>query len=281
MYNDWLTEQRNHFNRQLSSRLPSDGTRLSKAMRYVAMNGGKRIRPLLTYAAGGGSVQQETLDIVATAIELIHCYSLVHDDLPAMDDDDWRRGKPSCHKAYDESTAILVGDALQSLSFELLSQSTLPNQVKIIHTLAKSSGVYGMAGGQALDMQSSDNNTSLEQLQTIHRLKTGCLIMAAISMGALAAEQPDEQVITMHSIGYQLGLAFQIRDDIRDVECDRRDLGKTAGKDQAQNKMTYPALLGLEKAKSQLQSHLSQAKKLACKLSSPYSFLAILNQIFN
>lgn len=274
---DWLSQSCNHFNNQIITHLPSDNSQLSQAMRYAATNGGKRVRPLLTYAASQATTPSTQLDRVATAVELIHCYSLVHDDLPAMDDDDLRRGQPSCHKAYDEATAILVGDALQSLAFELLTQAPLPNQVALIHTLATASGAQGMAGGQSLDMQASAHHASLEQLQTIHHLKTGCLISAAITMGALVSEQPDDQQTLMNNIGQHLGLAFQIRDDIRDVECDQAELGKTAGKDQAQAKMTYPALMGIDAAKTELAAHLSTALALSHQLTSPKGFIAILS----
>lgn len=250
-------------------------------MHYVVENGGKRIRPLLVYAAGVGCQNQATLDTAALAIEYMHCYSLVHDDLPAMDDDDWRRGKPSCHKAFNEATAILVGDALQSFAFELLTSAPLPNQLKLIHTLAKASGLHGMVGGQSLDIEHTGKLDTLETIQKIHHLKTGCLLIAAIQMGGLIANVSDQTLHILTELGHEIGLAFQIRDDIRDVECDSTELGKTAGKDIAQSKATYPALLGLETAKIMLKTHLDKAETLIHQLKHPKQFLMIHQLLAN
>ncbi|PHQ80075.1 MAG: geranyl transferase [Coxiella sp. (in: Bacteria)] len=262
---DWINTQRQHVEQQLAERLPADDSKLHQAMRYTCLQGGKRLRPLLVYAAGlSFGAEQQPLDTIAVAIELIHCYSLVHDDLPAMDDDDLRRGQPSCHKAFDEATAILVGDALQSLAFEQLSQpDAIPNQLTIINILAKASGSHGMAGGQSLDMLSNDSDTSIATLETIHQLKTGALFSAAMQMGALAATQcTPTQLDAINDASNHLGLAFQIRDDILDIESNEHTLGKSIGKDQAQHKATYPALLGLEESRNLLKTHLESAHSI-------------------
>ncbi|MEJ2143153.1 MAG: (2E,6E)-farnesyl diphosphate synthase [Gammaproteobacteria bacterium] len=230
--------------------------RLHQAMRYSVINGGKRVRPVLVYAAGHAvGVEEPQLDAPAAAIELIHAYSLVHDDLPAMDDDNLRRGQPTCHKAFDEATAILVGDALQSLAFHVLADKLnddLPaSQVKdIVNTLAIASGSRGMAGGQAIDLESVGKELNVAQLENMHIHKTGALIRASVRMGALCKPGIDDD--TLHKLDHYakcIGLAFQIQDDILDVEADTDTLGKTQGSDIARNKPTYPALLGLDEAK--------------------------------
>lgn len=230
--------------------------RLHEAMRYSVINGGKRVRPILVYAAGHAvGVDEPQLDAPAAAIELIHAYSLVHDDLPAMDDDDLRRGQPTCHKAFDEATAILVGDALQSLAFHVLADgldAELPaSQLKdMINTLAVSSGSRGMAGGQAIDLESVGKELNVAQLENMHIHKTGALIRASVRMGALCKAGIDAD--TLHKLDHYakcIGLAFQIQDDILDVEADTETLGKTQGSDIARNKPTYPALMGLDEAK--------------------------------
>lgn len=280
----WITQHQQHFEQQLARYLPAEDSQLHHAMRYSSLNGGKRLRPLLIYATGlGFAAPLARCDRSAVAIELIHCYSLVHDDLPAMDDDDLRRGNPSCHKAFDEATAILVGDALQSLAFEILSRPLdQPHQLELIHTLATATGSLGMAGGQALDMQATDQLTELTQLQTIHTLKTGALFSAAIRMGALSAGYNDPHLLTeLDRFAHHLGLAFQIRDDILDVEASTEQLGKSSGKDADQSKATYPALLGLETAKQQLHVHLQQAEHVLSHLEQldPSYLLSLLNLI--
>lgn len=230
--------------------------RLHQAMRYSVMNGGKRVRPILVYAAGHAlGVNEDQLDVPAVAIELIHAYSLVHDDLPAMDDDDLRRGQPTCHKAFDEATAILVGDALQSLAFHVVTEGldrTLPvQQVRdIVNTLATASGSRGMAGGQAIDLESVGKELNIAQLENMHIHKTGALIRASVRMGALC--KPGIDNVSLDKLDHYakcIGLAFQIQDDILDVEADTETLGKTQGSDIARNKPTYPALIGLDEAK--------------------------------
>lgn len=226
--------------------------RLHAAMRYATLNGGKRLRACLVYASGaalGGDVA--TLDAPAVAVELIHAYSLVHDDLPCMDDDDLRRGQPTCHKAFDEATALLVGDALQTLAFEVLANGPQRPEVRVqmIATLAHAAGSLGMAGGQAIDLAAVGRQLTLAELEYMHALKTGALIRAAVGLGALAADADGAALTALDDFAATLGLAFQIVDDVLDVEGDTQTLGKAAGADAARNKPTYPALLGLLGAK--------------------------------
>ncbi len=231
--------------------------RLYAAMRYSLFNGGKRVRPLLAYAAcealGG---QPERANAAACAVELIHAYSLVHDDLPAMDDDDLRRGQPTTHKAFDEACAILAGDGLQSLAFEVLSDATHnPHSAELrlamLNTLSHAAGPAGMVGGQAIDLGSVGQQLDQAALEVMHRHKTGALIEASVQLGALASERADEHALkALHTYARAIGLAFQVQDDILDVESDTATLGKTQGKDQAHDKPTYPALLGLDAAKA-------------------------------
>lgn len=244
----------------LERRLPAESELpdpLHRAMRYSALDGGKRVRPLLVYAAGQAvGVPPEQLDGAACAVELIHVYSLVHDDLPAMDDDDLRRGKPTCHKAFDEATAILVGDALQCLAFEVLAADTQlavtgERRTEMIAELARAAGSGGMVGGQAIDIAAAGSLLDLEALQTMHRMKTGALIGVSVRLGALAAPHVSEpQLEALDRYAAAIGLAFQIQDDILDVEGDTATLGKPQGSDQNSNKPTYTSLLGLPGAKA-------------------------------
>jgi farnesyl diphosphate synthase len=229
--------------------------RLHSAMRYATLGGGKRLRPCLVYATGtalGASPNQ--LDVAAAAVELIHAYSLVHDDLPAMDDDTLRRGRPTVHVAYDEATAILAGDALQALAFSVLARAPLPAEraVAMLRVLGDASGAAGMAGGQALDLDAIGQRLAESALVDMHTRKTGALIRAAVRMGALAAAASTEVLTRLDEFATALGLAFQIRDDILDVEGDEEKLGKTAGKDAEQHKPTYASLLGLETSRERL-----------------------------
>ncbi|MCC4587786.1 polyprenyl synthetase family protein [Xanthomonas sp. NCPPB 1067] len=229
--------------------------RLHAAMRHAVLGGGKRMRPLLVYASGAlFGAADDLLDLPAVAVELIHAYSLVHDDLPAMDDDALRRGRPTVHIAFDEATAILAGDALQTRAFELLadSQASADLRVAWLHSLAVAAGAGGMCGGQALDIDATGQLQSLHHLQRMHALKTGALIRAAVRMGALAGAAAPADLQRLDDFADALGLAFQVRDDILDVESNSAQLGKTAGKDRAQAKSTYPALLGMEGAKAKL-----------------------------
>ena len=245
-------------------------TQLNEALRYSVLNGGKRIRPLLVYATGLDlQAKAEALDSAALAIELAHCYSLIHDDLPAMDDDDLRRGKPTCHKAFDEATAILSGDALQSLAFEILSTSNsylkAETQLAMIDALAKAIGPQGMAAGQMLDLQAEQQELTLSELERIHSLKTGVLMSTCLELAGLVANCNSQVLDNLKQIGFHLGLAFQIQDDILDVASKTEILGKTVGSDQALHKSTYPKLLGLEKAKLKFQEEYQQAQDLIAK----------------
>lgn len=244
--------------RQLARHLPPPETeprRLHGAMRHAALGGGKRMRPLLVYAAGTlFGADEALLDAPAAAVELVHAYSLVHDDLPAMDDDDLRRGRPTVHVAFDEATAILAGDALQTRAFELLAHADAPAALRIdwVAALADAGGAAGMCGGQALDVDATGHAQSLDALRRMHALKTGALIRASVRMGALAGRADAAALARLDRFATALGLAFQVRDDILDVEASSAQLGKTAGKDAAQAKSTYPALLGLDGAKAAL-----------------------------
>lgn len=238
--------------------------RLHEAMRYATFNGGKRVRPLLVYASGLASGGRfEDLHPAACAVELIHSYSLVHDDLPAMDDDDLRRGQPTCHRAFDEATAILVGDALQSLAFQLLTNHSesisSPRALMMARLLAHASGSRGMAGGQAMDIGAVGQEMSLPELENMHIHKTGALIRASVQLGALAADASEEQARRLDRYAKATGLAFQVQDDILDVTADTSTLGKTQGKDQAANKPTYTSLLGIDGAHQKAAELLAEA----------------------
>lgn len=237
--------------------LPPQATQLRQAMQYACLQGGKRVRPLLVYAgAGAFGGQPEQTDIPACAVELIHCYSLVHDDLPAMDNDDLRRGNPTVHIAFNEATAILAGDALQGLAFRLLSDpGTMTigdsTRLRMINLLAAAGGYEGMVTGQAIDFEAVGRTLTLTELETMHRLKTGALIGASVQLGALSTEQATEpQLAALARYSECIGLAFQVQDDILDVVSDTATLGKTQGADQALNKPTYVSLLGLDGARA-------------------------------
>jgi farnesyl diphosphate synthase len=228
-------------------------------MRYAVLGGGKRIRPVLVYASGQAlGVELDRLNGPACAVELIHAYSLVHDDLPAMDDDDLRRGKPTCHKRFDEATAILTGDALQTLAFKVLCQDQTMQadteiRIQMIDNLAVASGSRGMAGGQAIDLDSVGKDLSLVELENMHIHKTGALILASVRMGYLAQQNiSKEEISALDHYAKRIGLAFQVKDDILDIEGDTETLGKTQGKDQENDKPTYPSLIGLDGARELL-----------------------------
>jgi farnesyl diphosphate synthase len=229
--------------------------RLHGAMRHATLGGGKRMRPLLVYASGAAlGAAEAALDLPAAAVELIHAYSLVHDDLPAMDDDDLRRGRPTVHVAFDEATAILAGDALQTLAFEALAEAAAEPAVRVemLRTLARASGAAGMVGGQALDLDAIGTRLDADRLRRMHASKTGALIRASVRLGALAAGAEAALLQQLDGYADALGLAFQIRDDILDVEGDAAVIGKTAGKDAANDKPTYPAILGMQASKALL-----------------------------
>ena len=252
---DWTARAESALERALAAQ--SDAAPgLEAAMRYAVLGGGKRLRPLLAYAAGhafGGALAQ--LDAGAVSVELIHAFSLVHDDLPAMDDDDLRRGRPTVHVAFDVATAILAGDALHALAFTVLAEAPLQSEVRIalVAELARASGAAGMCAGQALDMAATGQVLDLGRLETLHSLKTGALIRAAVRMGAISVGASPEEIRPLEVYANALGLAFQIRDDILDIEGNSVQLGKTAGKDLAQGKSTYPGLLGMERSRQRLQ----------------------------
>ena len=237
---------------------------LHEAMRYVTLGGGKRLRPLLVWAAAelGDSVQA-ACEAAAVAVECIHVYSLVHDDMPAMDNDSLRRGKPTCHVQYDEPTALLVGDALQTLAFDVLSTATAlspARQIRMINVLAKASGSMGMAGGQAIDLANVGVDLSQIQLEQMHGWKTGALIRAAVALGALSCPDLDDNALAaLDNYATKLGLAFQVIDDVLDCEADTATLGKTAGKDAEANKPTYVKLMGLTAAREYANTLIQQA----------------------
>jgi geranylgeranyl pyrophosphate synthase len=242
--------------------LPDPGTpRLREAMRYSTLGGGKRLRPALVYLTGESlGAALADLDAPAAAVELIHVYSLVHDDLPAMDDDDLRRGRPTCHRAYDEATAILVGDALQALAFSVLADHSMGNvapaiRLSMIRTLAQAAGTAGMAGGQAVDLAAVGQTLSVDAVENMHRRKTGALIKGSVLLGAIGAGiDSGRDFQALESFGDEIGLAFQIQDDILDVEGDAAVLGKTTGADAALSKPTYPSTVGLPAARDRARA---------------------------
>jgi len=258
-FQEWLSAHSERTERALDHLLDSAQTiphRLHEAMRYAAQGGGKRVRPLLVYAAGSlGNANPETLDAAAVAIECIHAYSLVHDDLPCMDDDDLRRGRPTVHKAFDEATALLVGDALQTCAFEILANAPCDadTRLRMIGALAVASGSQGMAGGQAIDLESVGKKLDLAGLKQMHAMKTGALLSCAVELGGIAAHLSSTQMTKLRDYSSALGLAFQIVDDVLDATADSQTLGKTAGKDAANAKPTYVTLMGLDYAQKQAQ----------------------------
>lgn len=269
MSNDTLFAQwRTRVEAALDAGLPAPDVapqRLHQAMRYSVLGGGKRLRPLLVYAAGRCSGADEALlDAPAAAVEMVHAYSLVHDDLPAMDDDSLRRGRPTTHVAFDQATAILAGDALQARAFEMLAGADVPAALALgwLRSLAPAAGATGMCGGQALDIDATGQQQSQAQLERMHSLKTGALIRSAVHMGALAGSTDAGLIARLDRFAELLGLAFQVRDDILDIEADSTTLGKTAGKDAAQHKSTYPALLGIDGARRYLAT--LETQMLAC-----------------
>jgi len=260
---EYLSFCQNRVEQALEDRLPKAHIlpqKLHQAMRYSTLDGGKRTRPLLTYCTGNVlGIAPVALDGLACAVEFIHVYSLIHDDLPAMDDDDLRRGKPTSHVAFDEATAILAGDALQALAFEILANdpsitATPEARLKMITALAKASGSLGMVGGQAIDLASVGTKLSLPELENMHIHKTGALIRASVTLATLAKADIDTTIAAkLDHYAKCIGLSFQVKDDILDEESDTVTLGKTQGKDKDNDKPTYPALLGLAGAKQKAQ----------------------------
>ncbi|WP_118181561.1 polyprenyl synthetase family protein [Paraburkholderia phosphatilytica] len=256
-FEQWMRSVLERVERALEHYLPAtniEPAKLHDAMRYAVLGGGKRVRPLLCHAAGElTGARAECLDAAAAALEMIHVYSLVHDDMPCMDDDDLRRGKPTVHVQYDEATALLVGDALQSQAFVTLTADVLgpAQQASLVKELALASGSIGMAGGQAIDLDSVGVMLTRPQLETMHRMKTGALLRAAVRMGALAGDTPDASLMqSLDTYAAAVGLAFQVVDDILDVTTDSATLGKTAGKDAAANKPTYVSIMGLDASRA-------------------------------
>ena len=266
----------NQFLARKLDKLAINDEKLHKAMSYGLLIGGKRTRPYLVYITGESlGVCLEDLDGIASAIECIHAYSLLHDDLPAMDDDDLRRGQPTCHKAFDEATAILAGDSLQTLAFDILanhefSESIKPKQIKLIQQLVIASGYQGMCGGQALDLAATNKRINLEQLENLHSLKTGALLQASVLMAAeCSTEISVQEKLSLKKYAQLVGLAYQVQDDIIDITSTQEELGKPSGSDLASNKSTYPALLGLEGAQEKAENLFQQA--LQALASLPYN----------
>jgi len=271
-FQSWMTQVQASMEAALSRLLPAAHVapaRLHAAMRYATLEGGKRVRPLLAFAAGemaGASPQR--LEIAAAAVELLHAYSLVHDDLPCMDDDVLRRGKPTVHVEYDEATALLVGDALQSLAFQLLAEHPLADtpqaQLDMVRTLALASGSRGMAGGQQIDLESTGKSLSLAELEFMHIHKTGALIRAAVLLGGGCGQLEPDARQSLDRYARAIGLAFQVVDDVLDYDASTATLGKTAGKDSRQGKPTYVSALGLARARelaAELQAQAQEALK--------------------
>ena len=267
-FTTWATAHQLRFEAVLQGLLPQPQIapqRLHQAMRYAVLDGGKRVRPLLAFAAGelaGADVAR--VNVAAAAVEMIHAYSLVHDDMPCMDDDVLRRGKPTCHVEYDEATALLVGDGLQSLAFQLLAEYRLSDdagmQLAMIKLLATAAGSRGMAGGQAIDLDSVGKSLSLPELENMHIHKTGALIRAAVLLGAQCGTVSEAQLAKLDHFGKCVGLAFQVVDDVLDAEASTATLGKTAGKDAANNKPTYVSLLGASRARELAQELRADAQ---------------------
>lgn len=266
-FEPWATIHQKQVEDALARVMPSEETspaRLHAAMRYAVLGGGKRVRALLSYAAAElVGAPAKSADAAAVAVELIHAFSLVHDDMPCMDDDDLRRGKPSCHKQYGDATALLVGDALQSLAFQTIADTNAPQALKQVQVLAQATGSLGMCGGQSIDLQSTGQLLTRNELETMHQYKTGALIRAATLLGAYAAKSTSEANLKLlNQYSENMGLAFQVVDDILDATADTQTLGKTAGKDALQEKSTYVSLLGIEEANALVKRLYEQTLQL-------------------
>jgi len=264
----WMRQCQERFEAVAARSLPPQTREprgLHRAMRYAVLDGGKRIRPLLAYAAGElARAEGAALDAVALALEYVHAYSLVHDDMPCMDNDVLRRGKPTVHVAFDEATAMLAGDALQAEAFRVLAEAPLPaaTRLDLVQALALASGTEGMCGGQAFDLAALGRTLDAQEVERMHRMKTGALLQASVLMGARAGRLEAPALAALERYAEAVGLAFQIVDDILDVESNAAELGKTAGKDQAQNKSTYVSVLGMAAAK-QRAAQLRESAALA------------------
>jgi len=263
-FENLLGSYQKRINQKLEVLLPSDDSILSNAMRYSVLNGGKRLRPILVYLSSElGDANLDSIDILAGSIELIHCYSLIHDDLPSMDDDDLRRGNPTTHKKYDEATAILAGDALQPLAFELLVTMETSDSIKIaiINNLAKACGHLGMVGGQIKDIH-SENTKTVEALDKMHSQKTGRLIQSSLETSGILSGLNPSEIEALSKYGEKIGLAFQIQDDIIDIESPSSISGKDQGSDLELNKITYPAIVGLEESRDKARQLAEEAKEI-------------------
>jgi len=258
-----LTSYQNRINSKLESLLPSDDSILSEAIRYSVLGGGKRLRPILVYLIGElGNAENDSLDILAGSVEIIHCYSLIHDDLPSMDDDDLRRGKPTTHKKYDEATAILAGDALQPFAFELVTtiDISVENKLSIIKSLAQACGYQGMVGGQIKDIH-SENIKDVKSLDIMHSQKTGRLIQSSIETAGILSGLRKQDIESLIEYGDKIGLAFQIQDDIIDIESPSAISGKDQGSDVEKDKPTYPSIVGIENSKVRAFDLAKEAKE--------------------
>jgi len=292
MTNIQFKEKTIHYQQRINSFLThflqtnySQATKLVEVLSYSLLSGGKRIRPLLSYATAEAlGIDIKLADYIAASVEMIHAYSLIHDDLPAMDDDDIRRGKPTCHLKFDEASAILAGDALQAMAFEVLSQiETDPAIiVKLIQKLSTSCGVLGMAGGQYLDLESENMSLNKQAMEKIHQLKTGALISAVLEMtGLLFGDHSNENSVNaihlaLKKYAYNFGMAFQIIDDVLDVIGDESQIGKPIGSDESNNKSTYPVIMGLEASKEAAIKHSNKAIVQLKKLPGDTSYLKYL-----
>ena len=258
-----LTSYQNRINSKLESLLPFDDSLLSEAIRYSVLGGGKRLRPILVYLIGElGNAENDSLDILAGSVEIIHCYSLIHDDLPSMDDDDLRRGKPTTHKKYGEATAILAGDALQPFAFELVTTINISdkNKLSIIKSLAQACGYQGMVGGQIKDIHSRDIK-DIKSLDMMHSQKTGRLIQCSIETAGILSDLSKQDIESLIEYGDKIGLAFQIQDDIIDIESPSTVSGKDQGSDVEKDKLTYPSIVGIENSKARAFDLAKEAKE--------------------
>jgi len=282
---NWIVPYKERVNSVLESLLPDDDSILTKATRYSVLNGGKRLRPLLVYLSSElGKSTSKAQDLVSCAVELIHCYSLIHDDLPSMDDDSLRRGLPTCHKKFGEAIAILTGDALQPMAYSLLTHSNEIEdklKIKLIALLSKACGQNGMVEGQILDI--SDNKSlSLEELDYMHSKKTGSLIKTCLEMGGLISYLQVNDINLLKEYGEKIGLAFQIRDDIIDLESPSEVSGKTQGADVLKQRVTYPKVIGMEASKKRAIELCKEAQEIVTNLSGdPVKLIKLSNFISN
>ena len=281
----WIVPYKERVNSALESLLPDDDSILTKAIRYSVLNGGKRLRPLLVYLSSElGNSTSEAQDLVSSAVELIHCYSLIHDDLPSMDDDSLRRGLPTCHKKFGEAIAILAGDALQPMAYSLLTHSNeIEDKLKVnlIALLSEACGQNGMVEGQIMDI-SDHKSLSLEELDYMHNKKTGSLIRACLEMGGLISYLQENEIDLLKEYGEKIGLAFQIRDDIIDLESPSEVSGKNQGTDVLKQKVTYPKVIGMEASKEKAIELCKEAQEIVTNLSgNPVKLIKLSNFISN